>query len=182
MNRRDLLKYFGIGTTITPVVGGNPLIEAAAQLLAVPDIKPVLAKEFPDGHAPAHFQERLAWNPYEVIWLRFWQIENDPLHSVGPLEHILRREPTDAEKAAVAGVVQWFGTNCGHSFIEETLRATGYRLVFDQDERARAIKQLQHHNVWQTTQWSSRKTPTSVRIERRGRFLELEPGKAGEVR
>ena len=41
INRRDLLKYFGIGSTIVPVLGGVPKIEAPARLISEPEIEPV---------------------------------------------------------------------------------------------------------------------------------------------
>jgi hypothetical protein len=48
MNRRDLLKWFGAGATIAPIVSGMPKLEAAASLIEVPKVKPVtLEKEMP---------------------------------------------------------------------------------------------------------------------------------------
>jgi hypothetical protein len=41
MNRRDLMKYFGIGATIVPVIGGVPEIRAPAKLIVVPQVNPV---------------------------------------------------------------------------------------------------------------------------------------------
>jgi len=41
MDRRDLLKRFGIGAIIAPVIGGVAVREATAALIEVPKIKPV---------------------------------------------------------------------------------------------------------------------------------------------
>lgn len=38
-NRRDLLKYFGIGTVIIPVIGGTPETEKPATLIEVPKVE-----------------------------------------------------------------------------------------------------------------------------------------------
>jgi len=40
-NRRDLLKMFGIGATIIPLIGGVPEVSAPAELIAMPEIKPL---------------------------------------------------------------------------------------------------------------------------------------------
>lgn len=154
MDRRDLLKYFGIGSTITPVLNGAPLIEAAAELISVPNVKPGLVDSFPDGHQPSPLWfDRLQWNPYELIWLKFWQIQNNPPWSinggVGTLHHLLGRTPTQAEKSAAAAVLQWFGTNCGHCFVTETLEACGYRLGWSSESAGnREIKAIQRAGVW----------------------------------
>ena len=175
LDRRELLRFFGIGATITPVLGGKPIVERAAKLLAEPSIAPVLVDSFPKGHDPQHFKERLKWNPYEEIWLRMWQIENNPgpglNGGIGPLEHILKREPTAAEKAAVAGVIMWFGSNCGHGFIDESLRACGFRVNFDEKlPQSREIRNLQHVNIW-----GKEKTP-QVHFVRHGRKFQLGVG------
>lgn len=172
MDRRELLKFFGIGTVITPVLGGQPVIEASAKLLAEPNIQPVLANSFPDGHEPRHFAHRLEWNPYEKIWLNAWQIENNPWpginSGIGTLEHILKREPNADERAAVAGVIQWFGTNCGHGYLDETLRLCGFRVVWDERlPNAREIQKLQHANVWKDG------PPPAVTISHYGRKFTL---------
>ncbi len=177
LDRRELLKFFGIGATITPVLNGNPVIEHSAKLLAEPQIQPlVLADKFPDGHAGEHFRDRLRWNPYEAIWLKYWQIENNPgswiNHGIGPLEHILKREPTDAEKTAVAGVIQWFGSNCGHGFIDETLRACGFRVIHDDTlPSAKEIQQIQHLSVWRPGMESE-----TIVLNRHGRSIRLKAG------
>lgn len=178
MNRRDLLQFFGIGTVVTPVLNGTPIIQASAELLTVPNVK--MVDQYPCGHAPKHYAERLKWNPYEAIWLHSWQAENNPPWNInggmGPLENVLQREPTEAEKAAVAGLIQWFGTNRGHSFIEETLRACGYRVEYDRDNpHTKAVKDLQYGNVWV-------KSAESVEIVRRGRTMTLRPGLPPEVK
>jgi hypothetical protein len=43
-NRRDLLKYFGIGTVIVPMMGTQPVVEAASELIEIPKIQPVSLK------------------------------------------------------------------------------------------------------------------------------------------
>ena len=45
MNRRDLLKYFGIGASVIPIVGGMPVPGAEAKLIAVPRVEPVALAE-----------------------------------------------------------------------------------------------------------------------------------------
>lgn len=40
-SRRDLLKHFGIGAIIAPVIGGVVEPAAAAKLISIPDIRPV---------------------------------------------------------------------------------------------------------------------------------------------
>lgn len=171
MNRRELLQMFGIGTTITPVVGGAPLVEAAAKLLAVPSIDIVQSKPFPNGHTPALWTDRLKWNPYEAIWLYMWQIENNPSppgnYGIGVLEHLLGREPTDAEKQVGAAIMQWFGTNCGHSFIMESLKAEGYTMTHQDTDLSERLRKLQRANVWHEA------PPDPVRIKYRGREIKL---------
>ena len=177
MNRRDLLKFFGIGATITPVANGAPIVEAAAKLLTVPEIAPVvLASEFPDGHESSErYRNRLKWNPYENIWLKCWQIENNPPsflnYGIGPLEHTLGRPATLNEKRAVASVMQWLGTNCGHAFVAQVLEASGYKLQYDYDH---PIKKLQSANVWL-------KPADSVEVKFRGVKMVLSPNSEGEV-
>ncbi len=43
--RRELLKYFGIGTVIVPLVSGAPDVRTPAKLISEPDIKPVILSE-----------------------------------------------------------------------------------------------------------------------------------------
>jgi len=174
MDRRGFLKYFGIGTAITPVAGG-----AVGKLLAVPEIEIVQPPAFPNGHVGELFMDRLKWNPYEAIWLYMWQIENNPSpainYGIGPLEHILGRVPSEAEKAAVAGMMQWFGSNCGHSFIAEALKACGYTVSYEDTKQAQGIRDLQHANIW------LKGTPPQVTICHRGRKIELKHGESGRV-
>ncbi len=40
LNRRDLLKFFGIGATIVPVIGGAVKTELPARLIEVPKVEP----------------------------------------------------------------------------------------------------------------------------------------------
>jgi hypothetical protein len=40
--RRDLLKYFGIGTVIVPIVSGAPDVTTPAKLIATPELKQVI--------------------------------------------------------------------------------------------------------------------------------------------
>lgn len=93
----------------------------------------------PDHIPPARYLDRLRWSVFERIWLAMWQIENNPPcflnHGIGVLEHIMDREPTAAEKCTAAGIMQWFGTNCGHGFIVEVLRVQGYKVVQDEETR-----------------------------------------------
>lgn len=50
MQRRDLLKLFGIGASIAPIVNGMPRIEAAANLIELPKVEPVsLESAMPNG-------------------------------------------------------------------------------------------------------------------------------------
>jgi len=44
-SRRDLLKFFGVGTAIVPLIGGVPKTEAPAELIAVPEIQPLILPE-----------------------------------------------------------------------------------------------------------------------------------------
>lgn len=51
-NRRDLLKYFGIGATIVPVLGGAPLLEQPAKLIAEPRLAPIETAAWPTPQSP----------------------------------------------------------------------------------------------------------------------------------
>ena len=47
-NRRNFLKFFGVGATIVPVVNGLPKVDAPASLLEIPKVEPVvLAQSIP---------------------------------------------------------------------------------------------------------------------------------------
>ncbi len=48
LNRRDLLKFFGIGATIVPVIGGAVKTELPARLIEVPKVEPAAAIERDD--------------------------------------------------------------------------------------------------------------------------------------
>jgi|SRR5579872_664587 len=176
LDRRSLLKFFGIGTVIAPV----GCAEVRARLLAEPQVDIIPAKTFPDGHQPELFRDRLKWNPYEAIWLYMWQIENNPPsgvnYGIGPLEHILGREPTDAEKVAVAGLMQWFGTNCGSCFIQETLEACGYSIGCNGNPRSIELQNLRHANVW-----PKEPRAAAVSFQYRGRTICLRPNEEGFV-
>jgi hypothetical protein len=61
-NRRELLKYFTIGTAIVPLVDGLPKFQAEAKLIEEPKVDLVVAKELPrkDGLINAfHGREKL---------------------------------------------------------------------------------------------------------------------------
>ncbi len=170
-NRRELMKFFGAGAIVAPVVDDGSDIRA--RLMAPADIE--LVSQFPNGHTPGHWRDRLKWNPFEALWLKFWQIENNPpswLNSgVGPLESVLKRYPTPEEKAAVAGVIQWFGTNCGHCFLEEVLLASGYRVTHDSSlPNATELNNVQYGGVWANA------PKTGLTIQRRGRAIVLRSG------
>ena len=48
MDRRDILKRFGIGAIIVPVIGGAAVTSSAVELIEVPKVRPVeLFKEIP---------------------------------------------------------------------------------------------------------------------------------------
>lgn len=47
-HRRDLLKHFGIGAVVAPIVAGKPNLELPARLLAVPKVELIEAKAMPD--------------------------------------------------------------------------------------------------------------------------------------
>lgn len=46
-NRRDFLKYFGVGATIVPIVAGTLKTDAAATLIEVPKVDIVAAQSVP---------------------------------------------------------------------------------------------------------------------------------------
>lgn len=170
LNRRSLMKWFSVGAASTVVP------EVHARLIEVPGVQ--LVSRFPDGHKPTHFLDRLKWNPFEAIWLKFWQIENNPSWSSGPgpLWHILQRDPTPEDKAVAAGVIMWLGTNCGHCFLEETLRASGYKITYDESlPLAKEIKQVQYGSVWPA------QPNAEVTIMRRGRLITLRSGEYPEL-
>ncbi len=123
INRRDLLKFFGVGATIAPVVGGEPLLLANARLIEPAKIELFTATE---ADMPRLWADRLRNNPFERLWLARWRHEQAQYHI---LEHLIGRAPTEDERAVVAALMQWFGTNCGLGFIHGTFRAEGYYLA-----------------------------------------------------
>lgn len=113
---------------------------------------------------PERYQDRLKYNLRERIWLKPWEAENNPHpaldHGIGPLDHCLDRVATPEERRAVAGVMQWFGSNCGHCFVEQVLRANGYRVTWDLS-----------HPVWELADndWGRRgPLPDKVMVIRHG--------------
>ena len=42
MNRRDLLKLFGIGASVVPIVGGSPQLAAESRLIETPKVEPII--------------------------------------------------------------------------------------------------------------------------------------------
>ena len=41
LNRRDLLKFFGVGSTIVPVISGTPIAEPVAQLIVPATVRQI---------------------------------------------------------------------------------------------------------------------------------------------
>lgn len=74
----------------------------------------------------------------ERIFARRWQQENDPPlwlnRGIGVAQILMcgddhgnaTRELSQAEATAMATLAQWLGTNCGFSWLTETLREAGY--------------------------------------------------------
>jgi hypothetical protein len=48
LNRRDLLRFFGIGATIVPVIGGAAKLDSPARLIEVPKVEPAATLETDD--------------------------------------------------------------------------------------------------------------------------------------
>ena len=83
---------------------------------------------------------RQATNPLEKIFADRWNIENNPPDFVngghGVLAHSLcsegdgriTRDLTQDEATIAATVIQWLGSPCGFGWLEETLKACGYKL------------------------------------------------------
>lgn len=88
--------------------------------------------------------KRVLHNPLEMLFARKWADENRRRRSINygygifqdlfmerkgwhnwasPVKIISKRE-----RMIVATVVQWFGTNCGFSFLSEVLREYGYEI------------------------------------------------------
>jgi hypothetical protein len=53
MDRRDFMKYFGIGSTIVPLVAGMPKMDAGATLIEVPKAEIEVAQTIPSAF-PVH--------------------------------------------------------------------------------------------------------------------------------
>ena len=77
----------------------------------------------------------------EEAFAKRWRKENDPPsflnHGVGVLDHLLYLSPeqdrftgesTPREEQVAATVIQWLGTNCGFSFLEEALKDCGFTI------------------------------------------------------
>lgn len=176
MDRRELLKYFGIGTAITPVVGGEPIVQAAATLLSVPEIAPLEVPKFPDGHVPGKWEHRLKWNAHEAVWLTMWQIQNTPYTGAGTLSHILDRLPTETDKAVAAQVVQWFGTNCGHAFLWEVLQELNMAIV-PAGRQPDLVQKVKSASVW----GGHGQPKDSHSFQFRGRTITLRANELPEV-
>lgn len=84
------------------------------------------------------------WVNKERVFSRKWIKENRPASylngGIGTLRWLLAPEAdhrfpltipevTQAEATAAASVVQWLGSNCGWSFMEECIRKCGYRIT-----------------------------------------------------
>ncbi len=145
IDRRELLRYFGIGATITPVISGEPLLRAAATLVEPAKIDIQIAGGCED--LPRLWTDRLDNNPFERLWLARWRHEQSTYHI---LEHLLDRRPTSDERAVVAALMQWFGTNCGLGFLHGTFRAEGYSIVSSGDQNERKMREmyLRHRDSW----------------------------------
>lgn len=142
INRRELLRFFGAGATISPVVGGEPLLHATARLIEPPKIDIITAS---DADMPRTRLHRLEGNAFERLWLARWRHEEA---QYGIIEHLLGREPTQDERSVVAALVQWFGTNCGLGFIHGTFRAEGYYLESFADKNPLRELHSIHPNQW----------------------------------
>lgn len=63
LNRRDLLKKFGIGAAIVPIIGGVPEMEAKASLIEVPRVelaRPVITE------APLFLQSPVSYGEFDI--------------------------------------------------------------------------------------------------------------------
>lgn len=94
-----------------------------------------------------YFEERCDHNPREKAFRDHWLKENEPCPGVNagwgilqdlfinhdrtkPIyrpKYLEKMQPRD--RAIVATVIQWLGTNCGWCFLEETLKKCGYTIV-----------------------------------------------------
>jgi hypothetical protein len=93
-----------------------------------------------------YYYERTKHNPLEKALADGWEKENIPQagrnYGHGLLQDLFmeRERPfirsakpihriTDDERMIAATVVQWLGTNCGRSFLEECMKEAGYEFV-----------------------------------------------------
>lgn len=93
--------------------------------------------------------ERTEHNPREKAFYEQWLKENEPLahinHGHGLLQDLfieidkdypfLKKwitEITNRDRMIAATVIQWLGSNCGMSFLDEALRKVNYRIVQDE--------------------------------------------------
>lgn len=59
MDRRDILKLFGIGAAVVPLVGGVPDFDASASLIEIPRIEPLVIPATPFKDAFLRAGERV---------------------------------------------------------------------------------------------------------------------------
>lgn len=146
LNRRSLLRLFGSGAVVAPIIEASPLLAASVRL--VEPAKFELVREMNEDDMPRTWLNRLDSNPFERLWLARWRHEQA---NYKILEHLLLRDPTADERAVVAQLMQWFGTNCGLSFIHETFRLEGYYLrTIATDENNDQLQKLHraHPREW----------------------------------
>lgn len=55
MDRRELLKLFGVGAAVVPILGGVPVAAAESKLIEIPKIEPVEELTIPQG--PVDFSQ-----------------------------------------------------------------------------------------------------------------------------
>lgn len=52
MNRRDILKLFGVGASVVPVIGGAPHLAAESKLIETPKVEPIIQPSFDGNRVP----------------------------------------------------------------------------------------------------------------------------------
>lgn len=72
--------------------------------------------------------ERTFFNCHEKIFADLWEEENRRQSLLDMLLGHCGDQATQRDEYVAAGIVQWLGTNCGHSFLEEALKRCGYEL------------------------------------------------------
>lgn len=102
-----------------------------------------------------YLYERTQWNALEASFARRWEEENKPrpginygqgllqdlfMGSATPgswddLMNLPNRMITESERYVAATVVQWLGTNCGMSFLDQVLRENGLVIVRRADKK-----------------------------------------------